>query len=151
VEREKRAAVIERDQARADRDAARAEKSSLEKVNEQLKELAKGMQANLERAGVTNSKGYADLFVPVPFPELRPVRDNQDERQAVERTRDYIRSKGLVFPERVLHAFHTSLKVSDISPLVVLAGISGTAKSELPRHYADGMGIHFLLVAVQPR
>jgi 5-methylcytosine-specific restriction endonuclease McrBC GTP-binding regulatory subunit McrB len=33
----------------------------------------------------------------------------------------------------------------------VLAGISGTGKSELPRHYADGMGIHFLLVAVQPR
>src|SRR5262249_13581724 len=51
----------------------------------------------------------------------------------------------------VLHAFHTSLKTGDISPLTVLAGISGTGKSELPRHYADGMGLHFLLVAVQPR
>ena len=42
-------------------------------------------------------------------------------------------------------------KTNDISPLVVLAGISGTGKSELPRHYADGMGMHFLLTAVQPR
>jgi hypothetical protein len=57
----------------------------------------------------------------------------------------------LIFPERVLYAFHTSLKAGDISPLVVLAGISGTGKSELPRHYADGMGMHFLLIAVQPR
>lgn len=109
------------------------------------------MQANLERTGVTGSQGYADLFVPVSFPELRPARSSQDERQAVEHARDYIRSKGLVFPERVFHAFHTSLKVNNISPLVVLAGISGTGKSELPRHYADSMGIHFLLVAVQPR
>jgi cell division protein FtsL len=151
VEHEKQAAIAWRDQARADRDAARAEKAGLEKAIEQLKELAKGMQANLERTGVTGSQGYADLFVSVSFPELRPARSSQDERQAVEHARDYIRSKGLVFPERVFYAFHTSLKVSDISPLVVLAGISGTGKSELPRHYADGMGIHFLLVAVQPR
>ncbi|MFM8173574.1 MAG: McrB family protein, partial [Pirellulaceae bacterium] len=48
-------------------------------------------------------------------------------------------------------AFHTSLKVTDISPLVVLAGISGTGKSELPRRYAESMGMHFLNVAVQPR
>jgi hypothetical protein len=58
---------------------------------------------------------------------------------------------GLRFPDRVLKAFHTSLKVADISPLVVLAGISGTGKSELPRRYAEAMGIHFLNIAVQPR
>jgi hypothetical protein len=34
---------------------------------------------------------------------------------------------------------------------VVLAGISGTGKSELPRRYAEAMGLHFLNVAVQPR
>ncbi|MFM8325429.1 MAG: hypothetical protein ACKN9U_11250, partial [Pirellulaceae bacterium] len=51
----------------------------------------------------------------------------------------------------MLRAFHTSLKVTDISPLVVLAGISGTGKSELPRRYAESMGMHFLNVAVQPR
>lgn len=49
------------------------------------------------------------------------------------------------------NAFHTSLKISDRSPLVVLAGVSGTGKSELPRRYAEAFGIHFLNVAVQPR
>jgi hypothetical protein len=38
-----------------------------------------------------------------------------------------------------------------MSPLVVLAGISGTGKSELPMRYAEGMGIHLVSLAVQPR
>lgn len=156
VESQRRTAIFERDQARAERDVARAELAGLQKSIEQLKELAKGMQVNLEKAGVTTSEGYVDLFVPVfrdenGQPHLPPRASIEEERIALERTRDYIRSKGLIFPERVLYAFHTSLKINDISPLVVLAGISGTGKSELPRHYADGMGIHFLLVAVQPR
>jgi predicted nucleic acid-binding Zn-ribbon protein len=151
IEHEKQAAVSERDQARADRDAARAELTGLQKSIETLKAIAEGLKTELAKTPPLAGGDYTDLFVPASFPELRPARGSQDERQAVERARDYIRGKGLVFPERVFHAFHTSLKVSDISPLVVLAGISGTGKSELPRHYADGMGIHFLLVAVQPR
>jgi len=55
------------------------------------------------------------------------------------------------FHPRMLLAFHTSLKTADISPLVVLAGISGTGKSQLPRLYAEAMGMHLLNVAVQPR
>ena len=43
------------------------------------------------------------------------------------------------------------MKIGDISPLVVLAGISGTGKSELPRRYAEGMGLHFVILPVQPR
>jgi predicted nucleic acid-binding Zn-ribbon protein len=153
VEREKRTAITERDQARAERDAARAELTSLQKSIETLKELAAGLKVELEKTGVTGEGKYGDLFAPV-FASTRylpAAPGNPDERQALERTRNYIRGRGLVFAERVLHAFHTSLKVSDISPLVVLAGISGTGKSELPRHYADSMGIHFLLVSVQPR
>jgi len=151
ISRERREALVERDQARADCNAAKAEMAGIQKSIEQLKDLAKGMQANLERAGVTGQGNYSDLFVPVSLAKLPPAPGKVDEKQAVERARDYIRGKGLVFPERMLHAFHTSLKSGDISPLVVLAGISGTGKSELPRHYADGMGIHFMLTAVQPR
>jgi len=73
------------------------------------------------------------------------------ELELLTNTSRYLESEQLYFPQRVLYAFHTSLKVTDISPLVVLAGISGTGKSELPRRYADAMGIHFLNVAVQPR
>jgi hypothetical protein len=151
VDSEKRTAITERDQARADRDAARAELTGLQKSIETLKAIAEGLKTQLAKTPALADGDYADLFVPISFPELRPGRGGQDERQAIERAHDYIRGKGLVFPERILHAFHTSLKINDISPLVVLAGISGTGKSELPRHYADGMGMHFLLVAVQPR
>ena len=58
---------------------------------------------------------------------------------------------GLVFHDRAIRAFHSSLKIADISPLVVLAGISGTGKSLLPNLYARFMGIHFLQISVQPR
>ena len=78
-------------------------------------------------------------------------RKGKSELDFIDDSENYLRSKKLYFPKRVLRAFHTSLKVTDISPLVVLAGISGTGKSELPRRYAEAMGMHFLNVAVQPR
>ena len=48
-------------------------------------------------------------------------------------------------------AFHTALKINDTSQLTVLAGVSGTGKSLLPRRYAEAMGMHFLPIAVEPR
>lgn len=60
-------------------------------------------------------------------------------------------SHGLKFDQRTLYAFHTSLKATDSSPLITLAGVSGTGKSELPRRYAEATGMNFLNVAVQPR
>ena len=62
-----------------------------------------------------------------------------------------IKVQGFYFPDRVIRAFHTSLKVQGISALVVLSGISGTGKSELPQLYAKYIGAQFLLLAVQPR
>ncbi|MEC8504239.1 MAG: hypothetical protein VXY57_01815 [Actinomycetota bacterium] len=76
---------------------------------------------------------------------------NDDEFQALGRVHDHLESHGLVFPRRTLSAFHTSLKIGMETPLLVLAGISGTGKSLLPRRYAEAMGIHFLPIAVQPR
>lgn len=58
---------------------------------------------------------------------------------------------GFKFPERTLRAFHTGLKCGDATPLVVLAGISGTGKSLLPELYAAAAGMNFLSVPVQPR
>lgn len=57
---------------------------------------------------------------------------------------------GIIFPKRILYAYHTALKISDWSPMTVLAGVSGTGKSELPRLYAAFGGINFINVAVQP-
>ncbi|WP_335969705.1 hypothetical protein [Fusobacterium polymorphum] len=56
---------------------------------------------------------------------------------------------GFKFSDRLLYAFHTSLKVGDWNPLTVLAGVSGTGKSELPRLYSRYGGLNFLPLAVQ--
>ena len=57
---------------------------------------------------------------------------------------------GIKFNKRILYAFHTSLKICDWSILTVLAGVSGTGKSELPKLYAKFGGLNFINVAVQP-
>jgi len=57
---------------------------------------------------------------------------------------------GMRFPKRLVQAFHTSLKAAELSPLTVLAGVSGTGKSELPRLYSRFGGLAFLSLAVQP-
>lgn len=57
---------------------------------------------------------------------------------------------GLHFNQRLLKAFHTSLKTAEWSPITVLAGVSGTGKSELPRLYSHFGGLYFTSVAVQP-
>ncbi len=59
-------------------------------------------------------------------------------------------ASGMRFPKRLIHAFHTSLKAAELSPLTVLAGVSGTGKSELPRLYSRFGGLGFLSLAVQP-
>lgn len=61
-----------------------------------------------------------------------------------------IKEYGLEFNPRILKAFHTALKTAEWSPLTVLAGVSGTGKSELPQLYAKFGGINCLNVPVQP-
>jgi hypothetical protein len=57
---------------------------------------------------------------------------------------------GFKFPNRLVQQFHTSLKTAELSPFTVLAGVSGTGKSALPRLYAHFGGLAFYDVAVQP-
>lgn len=57
---------------------------------------------------------------------------------------------GLHFNQRILKAFHTALKTSEWSPLTILAGVSGTGKSELPRLYSHFGGLMFEPLSVQP-
>ena len=63
---------------------------------------------------------------------------------------DDLEERNLNYHDRIVRAFHTSLKVNDLSPLTVLSGLSGTGKSQLPRAYANFFGIHFLHVPVEP-
>ena len=57
---------------------------------------------------------------------------------------------GIKYNKRILYAYHTALKNSSWSPITVLAGVSGTGKSELPRQYALHGGLNFLSVPVKP-
>ena len=75
----------------------------------------------------------------------------ENEADALHRVERRLKAKGLEYPSRTLRAFHTAMKVNETTQMAVLAGISGTGKSQLPRQYAAGMGIGFLQVPVQPR
>ena len=76
----------------------------------------------------------------------------EEEGEALKEALSLIRDEqGLKFDQRMVWRLHTSLKVAEVSPLTVLAGISGTGKTQLPRAYAEAMGMVLLVVPVQPR
>lgn len=79
------------------------------------------------------------------------VSKKYDEHEWLEEFENNLAANGFRFDSRLIKAFHTSLKVADCSPMVVLSGISGTGKSLLPELYAHAAGMNFLQVPVQPR
>ncbi|MBB5349537.1 hypothetical protein JWG42_13960 [Desulfoprunum benzoelyticum] len=144
--------VMKIEENKNDIEKLKAEETSLNASIATLKVLAKKYNKSLGvDEGVDSGTKYRDLWHPVTFPSLKPAASFPSEQEMLKKTSNYIKSQNLYFPERVINAFHTALKINDISPLVVLAGISGTGKSELPRRYAEGMGIHTVILAVQPR
>lgn len=94
---------------------------------------------------------WGDLNRPV-FEIAKSSKVQQVKEEAwLEKFTGTLKANGIKFHDRMINAFHTGLKVADYSPLVVLAGISGTGKSLLPRLYAKAIGMNFLQIAVQPR
>ena len=78
------------------------------------------------------------------------VRAEMSEDDLLGQFEVALKELGLQYPTQIIRAFHTALKVNDLSPLTVLSGLSGTGKSQLPRVYARFFGIHFLHVPVEP-
>ena len=78
-------------------------------------------------------------------------RGAQKEADALHEVDVYLKELKLTYDPRIVTAFHTALKINDMSQLTVLAGVSGTGKSLLPRRYAEAMGIGFLPISVEPR
>ncbi|MFA6904967.1 MAG: AAA family ATPase [Sphaerochaeta sp.] len=93
---------------------------------------------------------WADLDR-VYFENRHIKKESINENGWLEKFKGTLQANNIKFDDRTINAFHTGLKVSESSPLVVLAGISGTGKSLLPQLYATAMGLNFLTVAVQPR
>jgi hypothetical protein len=81
----------------------------------------------------------------------QPARPAQLENDALAQVGLHLQELGLKYSRRTIRAFHTALKINETSQMTVLAGVSGTGKSLLPRRYAEAMGLHFLQIAVEPR
>jgi hypothetical protein len=169
--------VTARDESKAAKEVGRAYEEALrllkdaenqkEKVESEVQKLAirkDGLEREVEklsgrRPDQTNVedaiKSYADLLEKAPAcldrNKFLHQWDNADEYYALERFMDQLHKRKLHFSPRVIYAFHTSLKCQAINPLTVLAGVSGTGKTLLPVKYAELMGMHSLVLPVQPR
>lgn len=123
--------------------------------NNRLMEELKRLQSSYEREQDREAR-IRDIETPYIQKELAraPMPPKEEQAEYELQWLDGISKScidyGLRFPRRILHAFHTALKTSEWSPITVLAGVSGTGKSELPRLYSHFGGINFLSLSVQP-
>ena len=133
------------------------EVSTLEGKSNALNSQIPVLQSAFDSLSENVNPGYgsqdtqkSDIWQPVlvgnPY-QSKPI----SELDALSNLRRDLDNHGLKFHKRTIFAFHTALKTTESSPLVVLAGVSGTGKSELPRRYSEAMGLNFLNMAVQPR
>jgi hypothetical protein len=90
------------------------------------------------------------LETPVLPPGGDATHPHEDEHAWLDDLRARMAQAGFQFSPRIVESFHTSLKIAAWAPLTVLAGVSGTGKSELPRLYSHFGGLRFLPVPVQP-
>ncbi|MDD1436002.1 AAA family ATPase [Dolichospermum sp. ST_sed10] len=132
-------------------------KAALEENNAKLGQKKEELQEEIRRfkGEITEIENSAKLALQSLREKLWTELPNNklqlEEKEFITGFIHSIKSQGLTFSERVINAFHTSLKVQDISALVILAGISGTGKSELPQRYSHYIGAQLLTLAVQPR
>jgi hypothetical protein len=157
-----RQAVEDRNKAISDKGKIDHEIGNLTSERDSLKETITNLRKLLDdikktRQGTVEiaADAFAGLYKPVLQGGDQIIngadRPNEQERDCLGRLTAHVEERGFVFSERLLYAFHTALKTSDISCLTVMAGVSGTGKSALPKLYAEALGIHFILLAVEPR
>ena len=116
-------------------------------IQELLEELDK--RKKVSREDMVRPIREVPAFLDAPAPELDP-EDLAGEDQWLEHIRRQSEKSGIIFSQRQLMAYHTSLKINEWSPMVVLSGVSGTGKSELPKQYARHGGMQFLSLPVKP-
>lgn len=118
-------------------------KAQVEQLEQQRQDLRDKILPREERLRPLQAKVFA-------AEELAKVAEQPSETEWLSGIERDLEQAGFAFHPRLVRAFHTSLKISKLAPLTVLAGISGTGKSELPRLYADLGGLSFLPIPVQP-
>lgn len=159
-----------RDEVKSARDSLEKEANAIKVAAAQLREKKAALETSIEQSSsrldelrqetkvrdrnlATEEEAMSELWQPVIDVEEFSEGDGEEiaEDEAIANVREYLRTLGLKFSRRTVNSFHTALKVAEDAPLLVLAGISGTGKSLLPRRYAEAMGFHFLNIPVQPR
>ena len=150
--------IAENEQIRAEASLKQDTINTLQVDLENKKKDIMAITKELERLRPTyedplaEDKRIAEINKPYVTNKVDMVRSDKefDEIEWLDGIGKKIDKFGLHFPRRILHAFHTALKTSEMAPITVLAGVSGTGKSELPRLYSYFGGINFLPVPVQP-
>jgi hypothetical protein len=135
-----------------------ADNKSLAQRAKRFEDAANAAQSELDRLRAAYERPaeigarYKEIEMPhIKAGEIKPpVRADIDEMAWLDGVRVACDSYGLHFNPRILKAFHTALKTAEWSPLTVLAGVSGTGKSELPRLYSHFGGLMFEPLSVQP-
>ncbi|MBO5606547.1 MAG: hypothetical protein J5930_01485 [Treponema sp.] len=145
------------EQLRIDYAQQQAQNAELKQKYENLEKDKKIVEDQLSRLRSTyeNPAERDERIKEINKPLIAQSLPRQDSSKLTEigwlnGINEKIEKSGLHFSRRILNAFHTALKTSEMSPLTVLAGVSGTGKSELPRLYSRFGGINFLGVPVQP-
>ena len=157
--------IISNEAAVAEFGDLRRQNSVLKAVNESLAQrasifegAANEAQAELNRlrAAYERPAEVEARYKEIEMPHIsvdkakQPVQHEIDEITWLTDIGNACDTYGLHFNLRILKAFHTALKTAEWSPLTVLAGVSGTGKSELPRLYSHFGGIYFEPLSVQP-
>jgi hypothetical protein len=112
-------------------------------LNDRLKSIYSDGTEIEERIKDIKEKPYKTIQLDTPI-------GITEEIKYLDAIEEGMKDYGVVYPKRLLYAFHTALKSADFSPLTVLSGVSGTGKSELPKLYSHFGGFNFLSEAVQP-
>ncbi len=134
------------------REQLKISKIRLEKYKKDVAELENDLKKYTESPSATREARIG--VIKEPLKDFVDIRKNsyreENEIDWLNNIFKKMEESGFKFNERLVKAFHTSLKISEWSPLTVLAGVSGTGKSELPRLYSRFGGIQFAPIAVQP-
>jgi hypothetical protein len=119
-----------------------SENSTIEKLKDELKLYRKDKTTGEERAKVIKN---SDIVI-----AKEHILEDISETQWLAQIEEGCKESGIVFSRRLLYSFHTAMKSADWLSLSILAGVSGTGKSILPRLYAQYGGLYFLMLPVQP-
>ena len=68
-------------------------------------------------------------------------------KEQLATVKNYIKAKGFAYDDSVIESFYLSLRAK---PFVILAGISGTGKTQLTRLFAEAIQAEYKLISVCP-